>query len=125
MASIINATSSGITSTADSTGIMKVQSNGVTVTALAWVNFVGSTGAIGASYNVSSITRNGTGDYTVNFTNALSSASYAPLAMSRNGNIAGLNQGTLTTTSFRYSTSNTAGTAVDSSDNGVAVFGNS
>ena len=32
--------------------------------------------AIRASYNVSSITDNGTGDYTVNFTNALTDASY-------------------------------------------------
>jgi hypothetical protein len=38
----------------------------------AWVNFNGTgTVAIRASFNVSSITDNGTGDYTVNFTNAL------------------------------------------------------
>ena len=42
-----------------------------------WVNFVGSTGAISSSYNVSSLTRNGTGDYTINFTTALASANYA------------------------------------------------
>jgi hypothetical protein len=46
--------------------------------AKAWVNFNG-TGvvAIRASYNVSSITDNGTGDYTVNFTTALADADYA------------------------------------------------
>ena len=44
----------------------------------AWVNFNGTgTVAIRASYNVSSITDNGTGDYTVNFTNALADANYA------------------------------------------------
>ena len=44
----------------------------------AWVNFNGSsTVAIRASGNVSSITDNGTGDYTVNFTTALSDANYA------------------------------------------------
>ena len=44
----------------------------------AWVNFNGtSTVAIRASYNVSSITDNGTGDYTVNFTSALADANYA------------------------------------------------
>jgi hypothetical protein len=44
----------------------------------AWVNFNGtSTVAIRASYNVSSITDNGTGDYTVNFTTALADANYA------------------------------------------------
>jgi hypothetical protein len=45
--------------------------------AKAWVNFDGTgTPAIRASYNVSSITDNGTGDYTVNFTNALADANY-------------------------------------------------
>lgn len=47
--------------------------------ARAWVNFNGTTspGTIRASYNVSSITKNATGDYTVNFTNALSDANYS------------------------------------------------
>lgn len=45
--------------------------------AKAWVNFNGTgTVAIRASFNVSSITDNGTGDYTVNFTNALTDANY-------------------------------------------------
>jgi hypothetical protein len=45
--------------------------------AKAWVNFNG-TGAVAirASYNVSSITDNGTGDYTVNFTTAMADANY-------------------------------------------------
>jgi hypothetical protein len=44
----------------------------------AWVNFNGTgTVAIRASFNVSSITDNGTGDYTVNFTNALPDVNYA------------------------------------------------
>jgi hypothetical protein len=43
----------------------------------AWVNFNGTgTVAIRASGNVSSITDNGTGDYTVNFTTAMPDASY-------------------------------------------------
>ena len=43
----------------------------------AWVNFNGiGTVAIRASFNVSSITDNGTGDYTVNFTSALADANY-------------------------------------------------
>lgn len=45
--------------------------------ARAWVNFNGTgTVAIRASGNVSSITDNGTGDYTVNFTTAMSDANY-------------------------------------------------
>lgn len=46
--------------------------------ARAWVNFNGTgTVAIRASGNVSSITDNGTGDYTVNFTTAMSDANYS------------------------------------------------
>ena len=44
----------------------------------AWVNFNGNgTPAIRASGNVSSITDNGTGDYTINFTNAMPDVNYA------------------------------------------------
>lgn len=47
----------------------------------AWVNFNGTgTVAIRASGNVSSITDNGTGDYTVNFTTAMPDANYAVAA---------------------------------------------
>ena len=50
----------------------------------AWVNFNGtSTVAIRASGNVTSITDNGTGDYTVNFTTAMPDANYAPTFMIR------------------------------------------
>lgn len=47
--------------------------------AKAWVNFNGISGsvAIRASYNVSSVTRNNTGDYTVTFTNAMTDANYS------------------------------------------------
>lgn len=46
--------------------------------AKAWVVFAGSgTPTILAGYNVSSITDNGTGDYTVNFTNSFSGTNYS------------------------------------------------
>jgi len=52
--------------------------NAIQGSAKVWVNFNGTgTVAIRASYNVSSITDNGTGNYTVNFTNALTDANYA------------------------------------------------
>jgi hypothetical protein len=52
--------------------------NCISGSAKVWVNFNGTgTVAIRASYNVSSITDNGTGNYTVNFTNALTDANYA------------------------------------------------
>ena len=51
----------------------------------AWVNFNGTgTVAIRASFNVSSITDNGTGDYTANFTTALSDANYSVVGISNN-----------------------------------------
>ena len=44
----------------------------------AWVNFNGSGAvAIRGSYNVSSITDNGTGNYTINFTTAMPDANYS------------------------------------------------
>lgn len=43
----------------------------------AWVSFNGTTGARNGSFNVSSVTRNSTGNYTVTFTNALPDANYA------------------------------------------------
>lgn len=52
--------------------------NVINGSAKAWVSFNGTgTVAIRAGYNVSSITDNGVGDYTVNFTNALPDANYA------------------------------------------------
>ena len=49
--------------------------------AKAWVNFNGTgTVAIRASFNVSSITDNGTGIYTVNFTTAMADANYCAIA---------------------------------------------
>ena len=66
----------------DSSGNLKFNSGyGSVATAYgcrAWVNFNGTgTVAIRASGNVSSITDNGTGAYTVNFTTAMSDANYA------------------------------------------------
>jgi len=63
---------SGTVATTDSTGDAPMYS------ARAWVNFNGTgTVAIRASGNVSSITDNGTGDYTINFTTAMQDTNYA------------------------------------------------
>ena len=57
--------------------------------AKAWVNFNGTgTVAIRAAGNVSSITDNGSGDYTVNFTNAMPDANYNAVCMVSNENVA-------------------------------------
>jgi hypothetical protein len=45
--------------------------------AKAWANWAGASGTINSSYNVSSVTRNSTGNYTVTFTTAFANANYA------------------------------------------------
>jgi hypothetical protein len=76
--------------------------------ARAWVQFTGSTGAVLSAFNISSITRNGAGDYTFNFTTAMPTVNYCFVALGTAGGsnyqIAGGGQGngtTLTTTSLR------------------------
>lgn len=48
--------------------------------AKAWVNFDGSSGAIRKAFNVSSVTKGGTGNYTVNFSTPLSDINYSVVA---------------------------------------------
>ena len=130
MTTTINASpTNGLVQTADGSGVLKVQSNGVTTNALAWVNFNGTgTVAIRSSYNVSSITDNGTGDYTVNFTTALADANYAVTGWSQ---AAALNQPYLstivsvTTNAIRSTyTTYTAGAYADPSVVCISVHGN-
>jgi hypothetical protein len=93
-------------------------------TAKAWVNFNGTgTVAIRASGNVSSITDNGTGDYTVNFTSALTDANYSLVVSSTYGSSNGFSGLAPTTTAARvqaYTT--TTGAGLDSAYLCVAVF---
>ena len=86
--------------------------------AKAWVNFNGTgTVAIRAAGNVSSITDNGTGDYTVNFATAMPDASYAVTSMPddksgsywRNVGIRSDAGNTPTNTSFKIKTDGTIG----------------
>lgn len=97
----------------------------------AWVNFVGSTGTINASGNVTSVTRNGVGDYTVNFTTAMPDTNYCiqgagrrasatPLIMSMSiPNTAAYDR---TVSSFRFQTRADSTAAEDPLDFYVAVF---
>ena len=64
-------------------GTSTSMTNVVSGACVAWVNFYGvTTTSIYASYNVTSITRNGAGDYTVNFTaGAIPDANYAVALM--------------------------------------------
>ena len=100
MAVTLNAsTTTGLEIASDTSGIVTLRNNGTDALSVnsgnlqfnsgygsvataygcrAWVNFNGTgTVAIRASGNVSSITDNGVGDYTVNFTNAMPDANYS------------------------------------------------
>ena len=67
-----------LTSIVDNTGNTVPSTTLVKGSAKAWVNFNGiGTVTIRSSFNVSSITDNGTGNYTINFTTAMPNANYA------------------------------------------------
>lgn len=95
----------------------------------AWVNFNG-TGvvAIRAAGNVSSITDNGAGDYTVNFTNALPDANYSSLfgagspSASVNGYLANKNAVAPTAAGIRVQAINEVGSTVDVTYASVGIF---
>ena len=89
--------------------------------ARAWVNFNGTgTVAIRASGNVSSITDNGTGDYTVNFTTAMADVNYAVAEYHASASLVGtMYSPTRLASSFRFGTTgwnNSAGTSGVASD---------
>jgi hypothetical protein len=94
--------------------------------AKAWVNFNGTgTVAIRASLNVSSITDNGTGDYTVNFTTAFADANYSFALNGRYGNGEyGMQYGmqSVTTTAIRVSQIYTNGVYYDAPFYCVEIF---
>jgi len=85
--------------------------------ARAWVNFNGTgTVAIRDDGNVSSITDNGTGDYTLTFDNALSSSNYAGFFLSGNlgsGAYHVLSPHTASTTSLRFEAATTTAAKID------------
>jgi hypothetical protein len=77
MAVTING-SAGVTTNAGGSVNPSTNVDGINYSCRAWVSFNGTgTVAIRGSGNVSSITDNGTGDYTVNFTTAMTDANYA------------------------------------------------
>ena len=104
--------------------------------ARAWVNFNGTgTVAIRSSGNVSSITDNGVGDYTVNFTTPMNNANYVAIATTKTTN-SGLqtggncfgniypNAGAITTNSVRVCNYQGNTTSLfDAETFNVAIFG--
>ena len=73
----------------DATGNTIPASTIIKGSAKAWVNFNGGTdntaGIINSSFNVTSVTVNSTGNFTVNITNAFTDANYTPIVTSIRG----------------------------------------
>ena len=62
--------------------------------AKAWVNLNGTgTIAVRDSFNVASLTDNGTGDYTINFSSAFGAADYAPVSGCQSDQASSTNNG--------------------------------
>ena len=126
----------------DSTDLMPIVEGGVTKSVThdvlmddtqickAWVNFNGTgTVAIRDDFNVSSITDEGTGDYTVNFTNNLSDALFSTFAMASEDAIGSIfmslqsTDGAAATSSVRVKCYTDGGTVNDRTTITVQVFG--
>ena len=100
--------------------------------AKAWVNFNGTgTVAIRAAGNVSSITDNGVGDYTVNFTNAMPDANYSCSFMGqgvsssgwwRTGQPGAASVNGFSTTSLRFQTPNVSWVVTDTDIATITIF---
>lgn len=112
------------------TGVLATQ-NGMTGIAKAWVNFNGQSGAspvIRGSFNVSSVTRSGTGTYVVNFTNAMPDANYSWTANTWGYSISPTDSGTpITASSLSLSSYYVSGTsgqraAWDTTFASIAIF---
>ena len=111
----------------DSNGVLATQ-NGMTGIARAWANFAGASGTVNSSFNISSITRNGAGDYTANFTTAMPNANYALSgagSQNDNSSIACVtaNSTTYSTTSIRFHVSYSNGLVTDFPIVNIAVHG--
>jgi len=98
----------------------------------AWVNFDGSSGTIGTgrgSGNVSSVTDNGTGDYTINFTTDMPDVNYCIAGSSggqggtSNGAVYQYDQATAKSQSlFRILIVNSSGQVTNTPQIAIAVF---
>jgi|TARA_E500000318_G_scaffold103644_1_gene108899 hypothetical protein len=96
--------------------------------AKAWIHFQGtSTSAINDSFNISGLTDNGTGNYTITIENDMVNVSYSsPCAASDSGitnSDTMVNPYTWATGSVSIGTNNNSGTLVDRSDTNITIHG--
>lgn len=143
-ASFDGSSNATIAATIASVGTSQIANNAITSAKLgtneqkqiakAWVNFNGTTASpstIRSSYNVSSITKNGAGDYTVNFSTAMADANYSTGACSiQNAGVSGMTtiaEASRSTSSLRIGATYAGwqtSYAWDAPYIGVQVFGN-
>ena len=112
------------TPTIDSAQIPTVSGTAPLYMCRAWVNFNGTTAAINASGNVTSVTRTAAGTFTVAFTTAMPDANYAVIGtMSATTYLRVIQTSTFATGSFVVRSVSEASTIVDTTGSiTVAVF---
>jgi hypothetical protein len=127
--SVTNINVGSTTSTTTITLNGTVNATGLANSVKAWVNFNGTgTPAINASYNVSSITDNGVGDYTLNFTTALANANYAASGFAGDSlfsvgvTLSSWGTYTQTTSAFRFKVYYSLNTTVDATNTHVTII---
>ena len=95
--------------------------------AKSWLQFQQVTPAVTGSFNISTVTDTGAGDFTPNFSNAMSALTYsAPvtsgmLNADASGRIAESNP--TNTSSYQVTTTNSGGTKADHTGNSCSTFG--
>ena len=100
-----------------------VRLTGGGLTAASWCQFNGSTATLNASYNVASVVRNSTGNYTINFTRNFANTSYSiQIFPSINAAGTSVQINTRAVGSVIFTVRNNLG-VVDSNDISVVIFG--
>ena len=119
-----------VTTLSNQSGVTVPVDTVISGTAKAWVNFNGTgTVAIRMAFNVSTITDNGPGDYTVNFTTAMVDANYSANVTADIGGVSdfavastGDNSTARTTSLVRTRMGTTGGSPADSTIVSVIIF---
>ena len=126
--------SNTITTTGSITGDISVDAlstasgSAPSYSARAWVQYHGSNGTVNGNGNVSSVTDNGTGDFTVNFTTAMADTNYSwAIGYAVNLGVGQRNRGffeleNISTGSLRVYQIDSSGNAWDISLTAVQVF---
>jgi len=91
--------------------------------AKAWGHFEGSDVVLDDSLNTSSVTDVNTGDFQINFSNAMDNVNYAAATAGNDTAIISNRNGGYTTTSYRVVVRILAGTAVDKDDITYVIHG--